>query len=243
MKYLKKINELYGSSSTPNPRKTINVNFNIDNVKKAVLKISGDYKLVEEDDILNQYKFDNYEFLNLGSYAFINLDEINENRTSITIEIIRKVGSFNIGAELNKANNHINSLFTIISKYLKNPDLFEKESDLNIGDTWNNNEISLLEKNDFEKKNTVDTTYYRNEKEGIDIIKKEIDDDIKLRNLVNLSGEIDPVGKKIVFQYKKKNPNYKSMKFIKRLVTSDFYESGIFDNLSDCIKDSMDKKF
>ena len=85
-------------------------------------------------------------------------------------------------------------------------------------------------------------TFYVNNKEGIDVIKMSTDDDVKLRNLISLSG-IEPVGKKFVFQYRKLNPNYKSMKFIKKLVNSSFYKSNIFNNLSDCIKDSLNKKF
>jgi hypothetical protein len=125
MKKIISIREFWGSRNIgylPNPKKTINVNINIEDVKKAVKKVSNKYYLLEEDEILNQYKFNASQFLNLGSYAFVNLDELSKTRTSITIEISRKVGSFDSSVEIANANRHIDSLFSEISNVIRRKD-------------------------------------------------------------------------------------------------------------------------
>ena len=56
--------------------------------------------------------------MSLGVYIDINLSSVNENKTEITIEIRRKIGSFDQSHEVTNANKHIDTMFEIIAKGL-----------------------------------------------------------------------------------------------------------------------------
>jgi hypothetical protein len=56
------------------------------------------------------------EFLSLGIYADISFSKQDEGRTEVTIEIRRKVGAFDQAHEVSKANEHISTLFTLVSQ-------------------------------------------------------------------------------------------------------------------------------
>jgi TM2 domain-containing membrane protein YozV len=54
--------------------------------------------------------------LSIGIFADINLNSISENKTEITIELRRKLGTFNEAHEVTNANNHIALLVKTISE-------------------------------------------------------------------------------------------------------------------------------
>ena len=67
----------------PNPKKSLTVDFPIEQVKKGVNNlylIDNKYKLFNSNEIFNQYTFEALEFLSLGVYIDINLSNINENK-------------------------------------------------------------------------------------------------------------------------------------------------------------------
>jgi hypothetical protein len=103
----------------PNPKKSLTVDFPIEQVKKGVNNlylIGNKYKFTSSNEVFNQYTFEALELLSLGVFIDINLTSINENRTEITIEIRRKIGTFDQSHEVTKANNHIQSVIEILSK-------------------------------------------------------------------------------------------------------------------------------
>ena len=103
----------------PNPKKSLTVDFPIEQVKKGVNNlylIDNKYKLFNSNEIFNQYTFESLEFLSLGVYIDINLSNINENKTEITIEVRRKIGTFNQSHEVTNANNHIQLIIENLSK-------------------------------------------------------------------------------------------------------------------------------
>lgn len=105
----------------PNPKKTIAIDFPLDKVKlsiERIEKLDKKYKFTKSNPIFNQTTFEASEFLSLGVYIDINLSSVNENKTEITIEIRRKIGSFDQSHEVTNANKHIDTMFEIIAKGL-----------------------------------------------------------------------------------------------------------------------------
>ncbi len=103
----------------PNPKKTFSVDYSIDKVKKAVLAIpfiDKKYKYTKSNDVLNQHTLEALEFLSLGVFIDFNLSSISENKTEITVEIRRKVGSFDQSHEITNANKHIEAIVDNLSK-------------------------------------------------------------------------------------------------------------------------------
>jgi len=102
----------------PNPKKSTVVDFPLDRLKLSVQNLSlvnNKYKFTKANEIFNQYTFEALEFLSLGVYIDINLNSVSENKTEITVEVIRKLGSFNQAHEITKANEHLDKIFSSIA--------------------------------------------------------------------------------------------------------------------------------
>jgi hypothetical protein len=116
-------------NAIPNPKKTIQVDFPIERVKLSVKNInliSSKYDFSTSNEIFNQYTYSALELLSLGVYVDINLSSISEFKTEITVEIRRKIGSFNQSYEITKANDHIVSVYDCIAKLTsKSPEEIE----------------------------------------------------------------------------------------------------------------------
>jgi hypothetical protein len=130
----------------PNPKKILTIDFSIEQVKKGVNNlylIDNKYKLFNSNEIFNQYTFDLLEFLSLGVYIDINLSSINENKTELTIEVRRKIGTFDQSHEVTKANNHIQLIIDLLSKciILSDEQIVELKQTTNIEVVENNNKI------------------------------------------------------------------------------------------------------
>jgi hypothetical protein len=106
----------------PNPKKTVVIDFSIADIKHEIIKIPSqfdkNYNLDKQNDLLNQFTFSALEFLSLGVYIDINLNYVTESKTSIEIEVRRKIGAFDKAFEVQKANQHIQKLLTGISTLL-----------------------------------------------------------------------------------------------------------------------------
>ncbi|WP_241316030.1 TM2 domain-containing protein [Chryseobacterium arthrosphaerae] len=103
----------------PNPKKILSVDFPIDRVRESVKNISvlsSKYKFNSSNEIFNQYTYESYEFLSLGVYIDINLNSVTDHKTEITIEIRRKLGTFNESHEVTHANNHIVNIINYIAQ-------------------------------------------------------------------------------------------------------------------------------
>lgn len=106
--------------SIPNPKKNLSLDLSLDKVKTGVERISilsnNKYKFTKSNAVFNQYTYEASEFLSLGVFIDINLSSINENKTDITIEIRRKIGTFNQPSEVTYANQHFDKIIDFISK-------------------------------------------------------------------------------------------------------------------------------
>jgi len=103
----------------PNPKKSTQVDFTTERVKLSVENIpsiNNKYKFTSANVIFNQYTYEALEFLSLGVFIDINLNAISENKTEITVEVRRKLGSFNQSHEVTKANEHLVKIFDAIAK-------------------------------------------------------------------------------------------------------------------------------
>jgi hypothetical protein len=103
----------------PNPKKNITIDFPIKKLKDTILFIpltkDKKYKFTSKNDVLNLYTFEATEFLSLGVYIDISLSEVSENKTSIEIEVRRKIGAFDQAHEVSNANQHITKILELIS--------------------------------------------------------------------------------------------------------------------------------
>lgn len=105
----------------PNPKKNLSVDFSIERVKDSVKNISlinSQYKFNSSNEVFNQYTYESYEFLSLGVFIDINLNSLSENKTEITVEIRRKLGTFNESHEVTNANNHIVKIINHIAQLI-----------------------------------------------------------------------------------------------------------------------------
>jgi len=107
----------------PNPKKTITIDFPIEQVKVAARNIDKAMKFChfrEENDMFNSYKFSRSEFLSMGALININLNSISENKTQVDIEISRQIGAFDEWVEITKAGRHMEEAFNAMSSIIKN---------------------------------------------------------------------------------------------------------------------------
>lgn len=105
----------------PNPKKNLSVDFSIERVKESIKNISlinSQYKFNSSNEVFNQYTYESYEFLSLGVFIDINLNSLSENKTEITVEIRRKLGTFNESHEVTNANNHIVKIINHIAQLI-----------------------------------------------------------------------------------------------------------------------------
>lgn len=120
-----------------NPKKTITLNFSLSEVKNSILRVpvvsANKYKFTESNDIINQITLETLEFLSLGVFIDLNLNELNDTKTEITIEVRRKIGSFDTSVEINNASLHINNITKFMSDCINLSDTdFEIKYDNNI---------------------------------------------------------------------------------------------------------------
>jgi hypothetical protein len=107
----------------PNPKKTITIDFPIEQVKVAARNIDKVMKFChfrEENDMFNSYKFSRSEFLSMGALIDINLNSISETKTQVDVEISRQLGAFDEWVEIQKANKHVEETINSIAYIIKN---------------------------------------------------------------------------------------------------------------------------
>jgi hypothetical protein len=103
----------------PNPKKSFQVEKPITEVNLAIEHLplfTKKYKIFKSNKALNLFTFEATELLSLGVYIDINCSSLNEFKTDLTIEIRRKVGSFNQPHEVTLANSHISNITELISQ-------------------------------------------------------------------------------------------------------------------------------
>lgn len=104
--------------AVPNPKKSFEIDFNSQDVFDKIqhLSLVSKYKFTSRNEVLKTYRFESFELLSLGIYADISVSSINQERTKIEIEILRKVGAFDKSFEVSQANRHISEISEGISK-------------------------------------------------------------------------------------------------------------------------------
>ena len=110
--------------------KEIIVDFNISEVKKAISKLPkmiNNCTLLEQNDTFKKYDFQFTSFLSLGNKLSLTLTEISENKTKITTDTTRMMGTFNESNEVSAANNDYTTMINALSKLLENPEMNEDD--------------------------------------------------------------------------------------------------------------------
>jgi hypothetical protein len=106
-----------------NPKKEFTVNFSIDKVREAALKLhlaeSSKYSLVKDDSILNQIRLHQKGvLLDPGYHIDFDLTKISDNETKVVIEVSRNMGSINNATEVTISNNSLKNAASKFSSYL-----------------------------------------------------------------------------------------------------------------------------
>lgn len=152
-------------NAIPNPKKTIQVDFPIERVKLSVKNInliSSKYDFSTSNEIFNQYTYSALELLSLGVYVDINLNSISEFKTEITVEIRRKIGSFNQSYEITKANDHIVSVYDCIAKLTsKSPEEIENLKNEQIEKLKPSKKPSNLSRNNSNTQTSTTNAWYQ----------------------------------------------------------------------------------
>ena len=105
----------------PNPKKSFQIEKSINEVSLAIEHLplfTSKYKLFKANKTLNIFTYEATELLSLGVYIDINCSSLTDSKTEITLEIRRKVGSFNQSHEVTLANSHISKLTDLITESL-----------------------------------------------------------------------------------------------------------------------------
>jgi hypothetical protein len=106
-----------------NPKKEFVVNFDMDSVKQAVLKLNtaepNYYVLVKDDKILNQIRFHQKGvLLDPGYHVDFDLTKVSETETKVVVEISRNLGTINSSTEVSISNNSLKSVTNKFSSFL-----------------------------------------------------------------------------------------------------------------------------
>ena len=110
--------------------KEIIVDFNISEVKKAISKLPkmiNNCTLLEQNDTFKKYDFQFTSFLSLGNKLSLTLTEISENKTKITTDTTRMMGTFNESNEVSAANNDYTTMINSLTKLLESPEMNEDD--------------------------------------------------------------------------------------------------------------------
>jgi hypothetical protein len=108
-------------AAIPNPKKSFEIDYSSQEVVKSLRYIpflNKKYKFTSRNDLLKTYRYEALEFLSLGVYIDISINNISETKTRIEIEVLRKVGAFDKTYEVSEANRHISSVAELVSKCL-----------------------------------------------------------------------------------------------------------------------------
>ncbi len=112
------------------PQKEMILDFGINDVKQSILKLPkmlDNCKVIDQNDILKKYDLQFTSFMSLGNRLSLQLTEISDTKTKITIDTTRMVGSFNESHEVSLATTDYNKMITALSKLLANPNMEESE--------------------------------------------------------------------------------------------------------------------
>jgi hypothetical protein len=103
----------------PNPKKSFQIDKSINEIYLAIEHLplfSQKYKIFKSNKTLNLFTYEATELLSLGVYIDINCSSLTESKTEITIEVRRKVGTFNQSHEVTLANTHIVKITDLIAE-------------------------------------------------------------------------------------------------------------------------------
>jgi hypothetical protein len=106
-----------------NPKKEFVVNFDMDTVRQAALKLNVTepdyYVLVKDDKILNQIRFHQKGvLLDPGYHVDFDLTKVSDIETKVVVEISRNLGTINSSSEVSISNNSLKSVTSKFSSFL-----------------------------------------------------------------------------------------------------------------------------
>lgn len=113
-----------------NPKTQFVVDFNIDEVKIAILrldKIVPDCPIINNDNILNTIRLHRKGTLDLGYHIDFRLEQSSENKTKIEIEVSRNLGTINTASEVAISNNILKMITEKFSIALSKKDIKDRE--------------------------------------------------------------------------------------------------------------------
>ncbi|HMH22808.1 MAG TPA: hypothetical protein VK563_13575 [Puia sp.] len=107
----------------PNPRKSFQIDKSANEINTALENLhlySKIYRLNKANPLLKLYTFEATERLSLGVYIDVTFAKLSDSLTEVTIEVRRKIGSFDKSWEISNANIHITNISDLLSTSLTN---------------------------------------------------------------------------------------------------------------------------
>ena len=106
-----------------NPKKEFVVNYDIEKVREAILKLNVTepdyYIIIKDDQTLNEIRFHQKgQFLDPGYHIDFNLIKLSEEETKVVVEVSRNLGTINTSGEVAIANNSLKSATSKFSTFL-----------------------------------------------------------------------------------------------------------------------------
>jgi hypothetical protein len=111
------------------PTKELVVDFSAAQVVNAIKNLPKVLKctLFKSDDVLKQYDLNFTSFASMGNVLTLNIQELEANKTKITINITRAVGTFNQAHEVQSAEIHYKQFSKGLSMLLSTPDMTDEQ--------------------------------------------------------------------------------------------------------------------
>jgi hypothetical protein len=146
----------------PNPKKTFQIDRRAEDVNTALENLNlytKVYKLNKANPLLKLYTFEATETLSLGVYIDITFAKISDTTTDVTIEVRRKIGSFDKSYEVSNANTHISSLSELLTTSLTN-DPTEKRAEYDAKQSLRQQQLAEIKRKNAEEKENHPVKYF-----------------------------------------------------------------------------------
>jgi len=114
-----------------NPKNKFVVDFNIEEVRTAVLRLDsliGGCPVINNDKILNTVRLHRKGTLDLGYHVDFRLEEVSDSKTKVEIEVSRNLGTINTAVEVSISNNILKMVVEKFSIAVSKQDIKDREA-------------------------------------------------------------------------------------------------------------------
>jgi hypothetical protein len=114
-----------------NPKNQFVVDFNIEEVRTAVLRLDsliGGCPVIMNDTVLNTVRLHRKGTLDLGYHVDFRFEQVSDTKTKVEIEVSRNLGTINTAAEVSISNNILKMVVEKFSIAVSKKDIKDREA-------------------------------------------------------------------------------------------------------------------